>query len=128
MLEFLFIIVVLLAVLLAYLLLQFRRMESKFNQRLDSIKHGTRLQQQSISGLTAGTIGMDKRIRRLEASEKILSERQETIENQQLDEMPYGHAIKLVQQGSGTERLVDELSLSQSEAELIVRLHGRQPE
>ena len=83
------------------------------------------LVRQSISGLTAGAVGMDRRMHRLETREKVLSERQETYENQQSDEQPYGHAIRLVQQGAGVGRLVDELDLSESEADLIVRLHGQ---
>jgi hypothetical protein len=82
------------------------------------------LLRQSISGLTAGTVGMDRRMARLETREKVLAERQETFENQQADEQPYGQAIRLVQQGAGVNRLVDELELSESEADLIVRLHG----
>jgi len=83
------------------------------------------LVRQSISGLTAGAVGMDRRMQRLETREKVLSERQETYEIQQSDEQPYGHAIRLVQQGAAVSRLVDELELSESEAELIVRLHGQ---
>jgi len=83
------------------------------------------LVRQSISGLTAGAVGMDRRMLRLETREKLLSERQETYEIQQSDEQPYGHAIRLVQQGAAVSRLVDELELSESEAELIVRLHGQ---
>ena len=82
------------------------------------------LQQQSISGPTAGAVGMDRRLRRTEATEKLLNDRQETIENQQAAEQPYSQAIRLVQQGASVRRLVEELSLSESEADLIVRLHG----
>lgn len=83
------------------------------------------LVRQSISGLTAGAVGMDRRMQNLEAREKALSERQETYEIQQGDEQPYGHAIRLVQQGAGVNRLIQELDLSESEADLIVRLHGQ---
>lgn len=102
------------------------------NKRLSAERaHSAQLQQelelvrQSLSGLTAGAVGMDRRVHRLETREKVLSERQETYENQQSDEQPYGHAIRLVQQGAGVGRLVDELDLSESEADLIVRLHGQ---
>jgi hypothetical protein len=67
---------------------------------------------------------MDRRVQRIEARGKVLAERQETYENQQIDEQPYGQAIRLVHQGAGVHRLVDELALSESEADLIVRLHG----
>ena len=83
------------------------------------------LVRQSISGLTAGAVGVDRRIQQLEVREKVLSERQETYEIQHSDDQPYGHAIRLVQQGAGVRRLVDELDLSESEAQLIVRLHGQ---
>lgn len=93
-------------------------------QRLAAIEAEQRFAQQSISGLTAGAVGIDRRLRRVEATEKMLSERQETIENQQAAEQPYSHAIRLVQQGATARRLVEELSLSESEADLLVRLHG----
>ncbi|MGB5497056.1 MAG: DUF2802 domain-containing protein [Sedimenticolaceae bacterium] len=80
---------------------------------------------QSISGLTAGAVGMDRRMRRLQAREKVLTERQETYDIQQADDQPYSHAIRLVQQGAATSRLIEELGLSESEADLILRLHGR---
>lgn len=90
-----------------------------------SLERQFELVHQSISGLTAGAVGMDKRMQRLEAREKVLTERQETYEIQQVDDPPYGHAIRLVQQGAGIGRLVDELGLSESEAQLIARLHGQ---
>ena len=93
-------------------------------ERLDESERQQVLMQQSISGLTAGAVGMDRRMRRVEATEKWLSERQETMENQQAAEQPYHQAIRLVQQGATARRLVEELSLSESEADLLVRLHG----
>ena len=93
--------------------------------RVEVLERQLELLQQSISGLTAGAVGVDRRMVRLEAREKALTERQETYENQQLDEQPYGQAIRLVHQGAGVHRLVDELDLSEGEAKLIVRLHGQ---
>ena len=92
--------------------------------RIDELEQQLELVRQSISGLTAGAVGMDRRVHRLEQREKALSERQENFEIQQVDEQPYGQAIRLVQQGAGVGRLVSELELSESEADLIVRLHG----
>ena len=91
---------------------------------IEALRQQVDLQQQSISGLTAGALGVDRRLRRMEATEKLLHDRQETFENQQSPDQPYSHAIRLVQQGASAERLVDELGLSESEADLIVRLHG----
>ncbi len=99
-------------------------LRTRLEARLDTLAQRQELAQQSISGLTAGAVGMDRRLRRVEATEKWLSDRQETIENQQAAEQPYSQAIRLVQQGASVRRLVEELALSESEAELLVRLHG----
>jgi uncharacterized coiled-coil protein SlyX len=93
-------------------------------QRCQALEQRLEWLQQSISGLTSGAVGMDRRVQRIEARGKVLAERQETYENQQIDEQPYGQAIRLVHQGASVHRLVDELALSESEADLIVRLHG----
>jgi len=87
-------------------------------------EHRQTLQEQSINGLTAGSAGVDQRLARLEAAETVLSERQDAFESQQAAERPYQHAIRLVRQGASSRRLIEELELSESEAELIVRLHG----
>ncbi len=92
--------------------------------RGDELQQQLELARQSIRGLTTGAVGVDRRVGKLEARQRLLSERQETYEIQQSDEQPYGHAIRLVQQGAGVGRLVQELELSESEADLIVRLHG----
>jgi hypothetical protein len=103
---------------------ELRALRACLQERIDAVAQRQELAQQSISGLTAGALGMDRRLRRVEATEKWLSDRQETIENQQAAEQPYSQAIRLVQQGASARRLVEELALSESEAELLVRLHG----
>lgn len=110
---------------LAWSLLQLARRLAAERRRTDELRQQIEFIRQSISGLTTGAVGMDRRMLRLESSARSLSERQETYELQQADEQPYGHAIRLVQQGASSLRLVQELDLSESEAELIVRLHGQ---
>ena len=89
------------------------------------LRQRLRLAQQGLSALIAGAAGTDRRLHGLEISEQDLSERQETIENQTLDDQPYGQAIRLVRSGAGATRLVEELDISESEAELLVRLHSQ---
>jgi hypothetical protein len=93
-------------------------------QRLELLETQQSLQGQSLAGFATGTQGVDERLARLEARERVLSERQDVLESEQADERPYNHAIRLVQQGAGIRRLTEELGLSESEADLIVRLHG----
>ena len=68
---------------------------------------------QSISGLTAGAVGVDRRMRQLAARERSFPSARD-LRDQQGDEQPYGHAIRLVQQGAGAHRLVQELELSEA--------------
>ena len=93
--------------------------------RIEALEEQLELIRQSISGLTAGAVGLDRRVFELLQRERELAERQESFEIQQVDEQPYGQAIRLVQQGASSGRLVSELEISESEAELIVRLHGQ---
>ncbi len=93
--------------------------------RADDLQRQLELVRQSIRGLTAGAVGVDRRLKSLDTRERLLSERQESYEIQQVDEQPFGQAIRLVQQGAAVSRLIDELGLSEGEAELIVRLHGQ---
>lgn len=102
-----------------------RRRLAAADARCAELEQQLLLVRQSISGLTAGAVGVDRRVRGLEQRARVLSERQETYENQQADEQPYSHAIRLVQQGASAHRLVQELAIGESEAELIVRLHGQ---
>lgn len=117
-------VALLIAIIALFGWLSSRRQLLLLQQQLAESEQQLHFVQQSISGLTAGAVGMDRRMGRLEAGERRLAERQETYENQQSSERPYSHAIRLVRQGAGVARLVEELGLSESEADLIVRLHG----
>lgn len=124
-------VLALLALVLGVALAGLRRQRSRLEQlaaELAQVQGQQRLHGQSISGLTAGSKGVDRRLARLEAQEEVLSQRQDTFESQQAEERPYHRAIQLVQQGAGVRRLVEELDLSESEADLIVRLHGVEEE
>lgn len=103
---------------------QAKRALAQRDAQIAALEQQLTLHGQSIRALTSGAVGIDRRLRRTEAIDKLLSDRQETFENQQAAEQPYSQAIRLVQQGATRGRLVEELSLSESEADLIVRLHG----
>jgi predicted membrane metal-binding protein len=78
----------------------------------------------SLNALCSSAVGVDRRVVRLERTNRDLEHRQETLESQDAPDRPYGEAIQLVQQGAGARRLVEELEMSPSEAELLVALHG----
>jgi hypothetical protein len=77
----------------------------------------------SLNALCAGAVGVDNRVVRLELRGRDLEQRQESMESQQHSDRPYGEAIQLVHKGATAHRLVEELGLSHSEAELVVMLH-----
>lgn len=116
---------VLTALAAGVLALHLQRRLHRVQRHAHGLAQQVELLRQSISGLTAGAAGMDRRMHHIESREKVLAARQETFENQQADEQPYAHAIRLVRHGAGSRRLIDELGLSDGEAELIVRLHGQ---
>ncbi len=77
--------------------------------------------------LCASAVGVDKRVIKLERNGRDLIHRQESMETSKqagASDRPYGEAIQMVQKGAGASRLVEELGLSKSEAELLVMLHG----
>ncbi|MCW8943480.1 MAG: DUF2802 domain-containing protein [Sedimenticola sp.] len=78
---------------------------------------------ENLNALCSGAVGVDQRVNNLERTGRDLAHRQESIESLQQDR-PYGEAIQLVQQGANASRLVEELGLSRSEADLVVMLHG----
>jgi hypothetical protein len=97
-----------------------RRDLNEARERLTSVE-------QALSVVSTSAKAADQRLSSLEHREaqiEQLKARQEDLENQQEQDHPYAHAIRLVRQGASARRLIDELYLSESEANLIVRLHG----
>ena len=99
------------------------------SRKLKEFRESVRILGADFNALCSGAAGVDRRISRLERQGQDLDHRQETLENQsQAGDMPYGEAIQLVQKGASAERLVEELGLSQGEAELVLLLHGMKKE
>lgn len=115
-------------VALAAVIIHQHRQRRELERQLAALTQRLDIFQQSLHGLTAGAAGVDKRIFHLEEQERLLTERQETLESEHTSDQPYAQAIGLVRQGAGVSRLMEELQLSESEAELIFRLHGLQSE
>ena len=98
-------------------------------RKITELREGIHALGADFNALCSGATGVDRRISRLERQGLDLGHRQETLENQrQVGDMPYGEAIQLVQKGASAERLVEELGLSQGEAELVMLLHGMKKE
>lgn len=122
--EIILLFLIFLVVVLAIACFFFYRQLTEYQGRLRYLEQQVKWHAQSISGLTAGTLGVDKRLRALQQSEKELTQRQDSFEAQNLPDMPYEQAIRSVQQGASIDQLIDEYGLSESEASLIFQLHG----
>ncbi len=106
-------------------LLMLRRTVREQQRRIAAMEGKVQELTSSLNALCAGAVGVDRRVVRLERTNRDLEHRQETLENQDIPDRPYGEAIRLVQQGAGARRLIEELEMSPSEAELLVALHGQ---
>jgi hypothetical protein len=95
------------------------------NERIDELGKQVEQLTANINVLCASAVGVDRRVIKLERSGRDLIHRQEHIESsQQPGDRPYGKAIEMVHKGAGVSRLMEELDMSKSEAELLGRLHG----
>ena len=94
------------------------------NAELASLKQELRTLSGNLSALCTSSAGMDRRLVTLEAGERERKEQEQSSVMNQRSEHPYGEAIYLVHQGATAQRLVDELGLSYSEAELVCQVHG----
>ncbi len=77
-----------------------------------------------IAALFTGAVGGNAKIQKLESRTHRLIERQEQLENTNHSERPYEQAIRMVQQGSSCEDLMNVCHLSKGEADLIIMIHG----
>ncbi len=95
------------------------------NDRIEELGKQTEQLSTTINALCASAVGVDKRVIKLERNGRDLTYRQEHIEtSQQPGDRPYGEAIEMAQKGARASRLMEELGLSESEAKLLVSLHG----
>jgi hypothetical protein len=95
------------------------------NDRIEELAKQVESLTANINVLCASAVGVDRRVIKLERSGRDLIHRQEHIESsQQPGDRPYSEAIDMVHKGAGVSRLMGELDMSRSEAELLVRLHG----
>ena len=95
------------------------------NERIEELGKQAEQLSATINALCASAVGVDRRVIKLERSGRDLIHRQEHIEStQQPVDRPYSEAIEMVHKGAGVSRLMGELDMSRSEAELLVRLHG----
>lgn len=82
--------------------------------------------QSQLAALCEGASGTDERILRFEQTLAKIRDHQHAIDLASNSQPAYDHAIRLARKGAGIEQLIDNCNLSDEEAHLINRLHGRE--
>ncbi|VAX13770.1 hypothetical protein MNBD_GAMMA24-1519 [hydrothermal vent metagenome] len=79
--------------------------------------------QNDLRALISASLGMGERMLEVERRQRRLAERQEQLDIYDAANQPYEQAIRMAQNGSKTDELVDICGLSETEAELIKIMH-----
>ena len=109
--------------------LQQWRSETSRRETLSQYKRDIDTLKQTVGALCSSAVGVDRRVNRLERMGRDLEERQENIElSGHPGDPPYSDAIRMVQEGAGAEKLIQELGISRDAADLIIMMHGIKPE
>lgn len=82
--------------------------------------------QNAFDAMIGAASGSDKRVSLLEKRLQEIGHKQDIMEENQNVARPYDEAIRMVRQGATAERLVHELGLTRSEADLLIMLHGNE--
>ena len=79
--------------------------------------------QNDLRALINASVGMGERMLEMERRQRRLAERQEQLDIYDAANQPYEQAIRMAQNGSKIEELVEICGLSKTEAELIKIMH-----
>lgn len=93
-------------------------------KRISSLEIDVKILSKDLYAFFSGSVGVSKRLGRLEKKAKIQNERQDNLELKETNMQVYDQATRLVQKGAGLNELVNTCGLSRGEAELIVFLNG----
>ncbi|TVP92908.1 MAG: DUF2802 domain-containing protein [Pseudomonadaceae bacterium] len=77
-----------------------------------------------LGGFRQGTVGMGEELNVLREQLKRLQDRQQQVEQQDPQTLPYNQAARLVGMGASMEDLTQACGLSRAEAELVLKLHA----
>ncbi len=95
-------------------------------KRISTLESTVNELQNNFNALCSGSVGVGKRISRLESKARQQAERQFRLEHKAPDLQSYGNAARLANKGADMDELVDHCGLSRGEAELILFLNSQQ--
>ena len=109
-----------LAVLVYLLRRRLQRMDAAHKALVQRVEQVSR----DLSGFRQGTVGMGEELSTLRDQVKRLHDRQQQVEQQDPQTLPYNQAARLVNMGASMEDLTQACGLSRAEAELVLKLHA----
>lgn len=109
-----------LAVLVYLLRRRLQRMDAAHKALVQRVEQVSR----DLSGFRQGTVGMGEELNTLRDQVKRLHDRQQQVEQQDPQTLPYNQAARLVNMGASMEDLTQACGLSRAEAELVLKLHA----
>ena len=115
-------IVTLVALFLAQRRLALRQLEqqTRLDGRIDKLG-------QKLTEYQQTNIRMGEELIALREKLAQLDNKQQRLEQQDMQTMPYNHASRLVSMGASLDDLMQACGLSRGEAELMLKLHGNKP-
>ncbi len=94
--------------------------ERRLIEKTDLIEH-------ELSAIMDGAFGMSDYLEEVKRALKETAEKQIQLEQNDLGNLPYNQAVRMVGQGATVEDLVSSCGVSRAEAELIELLHKKSP-
>ncbi len=95
-------------------------LQARLDGRIDKLGHKLTEYQQSNIRMGEELIALREKLAQLD-------NKQQRLEQQDVQTMPYNQANRLVSMGASLDDLMQACGLSRSEAELMLKLHGNKP-
>lgn len=116
-----------LAAALGYLALRLKRLAAAHESALQEIRElslRAEAAEEDIAALYAAGVNMDRVLLEQGRRQRECLERIESLRAEEPSSQPYHAAIERLRKGADAQELVNEFGISQSEANLLARLHG----
>ena len=96
----------------------------QYKQQQRQSQHILDLQYQ-LTVLSSGSVSVDEKLIQLDRALSKLKEQQGQLSSSIAPQHNYDHAIRLAKKGVASNQLIDNCNLSDEEAHLIKRMHGK---
>ena len=95
-------------------------------RRVDAVEEGLRQIHDQFQGLSAGAVGQGQQLIRMEQALGRLRERLKEVAERETGGEAFNQAIRMARKGATANEIMENCSLSQVEADLVILLHRGQ--